>query len=234
MEILISLVNTLIFKICLGIFLTLLSVVLVIGILSTKKLTTLIKKITTLTKKLITLTKEKLTTLTEKHPRRLLAAGSIAILFELLLLCKIVFLYPHNYVSLFITGVILIMFPAILVIGNTFIKVNKSSHFTNFIVKLLVLIGFSLMTSSIIAVTANILIDIIAIHGQHLTAKDYILSILYPFIVGFVLQVFPSDETKETSTKIKNTNNKVEDIDKKVKEINDKLDRLIKSGDSEK
>lgn len=215
MEILISLVNTLIFKICLGIFLTLLSVVLVIGILSTKKLTTL-------TKKLITLTKEKLTTLTEKHPRRLLAAGSIAILFELLLLCKIVFLYPHNYVSLFITGVILIMFPAILVIGNTFIKVNKSSHFTNFIVKLLVLIGFSLMTSSIMAVTANFLIDIIAIHGQHLTAKDYILSIFYPFILGFILQVFPSDETKETN------------IEKKVTEINEKLDTLIKSGDSKK
>ena len=212
MKILISLVHTLTFKICLGIFLTLLSIVLIIGIIST----------------------ESLTTLTKKHPRRLLVAGSFASLIELLFLCKVVFLYPHNYISLIITGAIILMSSAILAVGNTFIKDNKSSHYANFIVKLLVLMGFSFMVSSIMAVTANFLIDIIAIHGQHLTAKDYILSIFYPFILGFILQVFPSDETKETNTEIKNTDINVEDIEKKVTEINEKLDTLIKSGDSKK
>ena len=204
--------NTLIFKICLGIFLTLLSFILIMIILSTKDLATL----------------------TKKHPRRLLAAGIFVSLIELLFLFKIVFLYPHNYTSLTITGAIILMSSAILAAGNTFIKNNKSSYYTNLVVKFLVLIGFSFMTSSIMAVTANFLIDIIAIHGQHLTAKDYILSIFYPFIFGFILQVFPSDETKETNTEIENADTNAKDIKETVTEINKKLDKLIKSGDNKK
>lgn len=143
----------------------------------------------------------------------------ILIIFILLELFIVIYLlinnqYKSNIFSIIFFG-LSILLSLLLVICFIILskkeRVLSNPKWTKFIL-IVSYLSLCIIISGYLCLFANIIIDVITNHkGAHVTAKDFVLSIFYPFIIGLILP-----------QQILSNNNDI------INKINNKIDKLIK------